>query len=160
LKRAAIFTRFKRKKLMENQSNLEKSNKLNTIIFYAMFAGQALFLIVASYLVKTSGPQSPDLSSAFQIILPVFTIGAVISAMFLPKKILGAIDELSDDQKIIKHRTTSLIKWALLEGANLFSIVVYLLTGSMLALAISVLLLILFMMNKPSVDKTKEELSL
>jgi hypothetical protein len=145
---------------MDNQTNLEKYNQLNTIIFYAMFAGQAIFLIIASYLLKTSGPENPDLSSSFQIILPVFTIGAVIGAMFLPKIILGSISDLSDDQKIVKHRISLLIKWALLEGANLFSIVVYLMIGSMLALGISVLILILFILNKPTLDKTKEELGL
>jgi hypothetical protein len=145
---------------MDNQTNIEKYNQLNTIIFYAMLAGQAVFLLVAWYLVDTSGPKSPDLSSAFQIILPAFTIAAVVGSMFLPKFLLGSITELSDDQKITKHRSSLLVRWALLEGANLFSIVVYLLTGSILALTISALLLILFIMNKPSADRTKEELGL
>jgi hypothetical protein len=145
---------------MENNSNAEKSNQLNTIIFYALFAGQALFLIAASYLLKTSGPANPDLPSAFQIILPVITISAVLGAMFLPKIILGPIAELSDDLKIVKYRASLIVKWALLEGANLFSIVIYLLTGSMLALGISILILILFILNKPSVDKMKEDLGI
>jgi hypothetical protein len=145
---------------MDNTSNIEKSNQLNTIIFYALFAGQAIFLIIASYLLKTSGPINPDLSSAFQIILPVFTIGAVAGSMFVPKIILGSIADLSDDQKIIKYRASLIVKWAMLEGANLFSIVIYLLTGSMLALGISILILILFILNKPTKDKMKEDLGL
>jgi len=144
---------------MNKQPDFENFNKLNTIIFYAMFGGQALFLIIASYLLKTSGPQSPDLSSTFQIILPAFTIGAVMGAIFLPKMILGSISDLSDEQKLAKYRVSLLIKWALLEGANLFSIVVYLMTGSMLALGISILILILFILNKPTPDKIKEDLN-
>jgi hypothetical protein len=145
---------------MDNKTNIEKYNQLNTIIFYAMLAGQALFLLVAWYLVDTSGPKSPDLTSSFQIILPVFTIAAVLGSMFLPKFLLGSISELSDDQKMVKYRGSLLVKWALLEGANLFSIVIYLLTGTILALTISALLLILFILNKPSADRAKEELGL
>jgi hypothetical protein len=133
---------------------------LNIIIFYALFAGQSAFLLVAAYLIKTSGPTNPDLSSTFQIILPVFTIASVVGAMLLPKIILGTIAEVSDEQKIIKHRASLLVRWALLEGANIFSITVYLLTGSIIALVISALLLVLFILNKPSSDKTKEELGL
>jgi hypothetical protein len=145
---------------MDNQTNIEKYNQLNAIIFYAMLAGQAGFLAVAWYLVDTSGPKSPDLTSTFQIILPAFTIAAVLGSMFLPKFLLGSISELSEDQKMAKHRSSLLVRWALLEGANLFSIVIYLLIGSILALAISALLLILFILNKPSVERTKEELGL
>jgi hypothetical protein len=143
-----------------DKKSIEKYNQLNIIIFYAMFAGQALFLLVAAYIVKSSGPTSPDLSSTFQIILPVFTIIAVVGSMLLPKIILGTIAEVSEDQKIIKHRASILVRWALLEGANIFSITVYLLTGSIIALVISSLLLILFILNKPSSDKTREELGL
>jgi hypothetical protein len=145
---------------MHNQTETEKYNSMNTIIFYAMFAAQAVLLIIVSYLLKTSGPMSPDLGSSFQIILPLLTIGAVIGSMFLPKIILGSISGLNENEKLKKYRASLLVRWALLDGANGFSIVVYLLTGSVLALGISVLLLILFIFNKPSLDKMKEELSL
>jgi hypothetical protein len=142
--------------------NLEKINKQNLTIFYALFAGQAFFLLVAGYLLRTSGPKAPDLDpSSFQIILPIITLAGIFGSNYLYKYYLKALNTATDDtDKINKYRTAFLVKFALLEGANIFSIIVYMLTGSNLALIISVCLLILFILNKPSLDKIKEDLGI
>jgi hypothetical protein len=141
--------------------NLEKINKQNIILFYALFAGQAMFLIVVSYLLRTSGPTAPDLASSLQIALPLTTLAGVFGSGFLFKFYLKIASAASNDtDKINKYRTALLIKLALLEGANIFAIIAYMLTASNLALVISVCLLILFILNKPSLDKMKEDMDL
>ncbi|MFL5730305.1 MAG: hypothetical protein ACJ75J_12535 [Cytophagaceae bacterium] len=144
---------------MSDENTLEKYNKLNTILFYALFGGQIVFLAITSYLLQ-SGPKNPNLASSFQSVLPALTIASVLGAFFLPKILLGSVADMPEEVKLQKYRVSLLVKWALLEGSNIFSIVVYLMTGSVLALGISMLLLILFVLNKPSLDRTKTDLDL
>jgi F0F1-type ATP synthase membrane subunit c/vacuolar-type H+-ATPase subunit K len=141
--------------------NLEKLNKQNLIFFYALFAGQAIFLLIAAYLLKTSGPQAPHLAASFQIALPLITLAGIFGSLFIAKFLLKSIKSLiNDTEKLNKYRTALLVRLAFLEGANLFAIVVFLLTGSNLALIISSCLLILFILNKPSVERLKEDLEI
>jgi hypothetical protein len=141
--------------------NLGKINKQNVTIFYALFAGQALFLLVSAYLLKTSGPKSPEMISSFQILLPTMTLSGVFGSFFIYKFLLkGVLRAASDKEKLEKYRSAFLCKMAFIEGANLFTIVVYMLTGSNLALILSFCLLVLFILNKPSEDKLREELEI
>jgi FtsH-binding integral membrane protein len=141
--------------------NLEKLNKQNITIFYALFGGQAVFLLFAAYLLKTSGPQAPDLASTFQIALPLITLAGVFGSLWISKFMLKSLNTLQNEtEKLNKYRSALLVKFALLEGANLFAIVVFMLTGSNLALIISSCLLILFILNKPSVQRIKEDLQM
>jgi hypothetical protein len=141
--------------------NLEKINKQNVTIFYALFAGQAVFLLVSAYLVKTSGPTSPDMPSSFLIMLPIITLSGVFGSFFIYKILLkGVHNAANDKEKLEKYRAAFLCKLALIEGANLFAIVVYMLTASNMALIISSCLLILFMLHKPSEDKLREDLEI
>src|SRR4051794_27720375 len=122
--------------------NLEKINKQNTTVFYALFAGQALFLLVTGYLLKTSGPKSPEMGSSFHIMLPIVTLCGVLGSFFIYKFLLkGVHSAATDKEKLEKYRAAFLCKLALIEGATLFAIVFYFLTASNTALILSVCLL-------------------
>jgi hypothetical protein len=141
--------------------NLEKLNKQNLTIFYALFAGQIIFLLVVGYLLRTSGPKNPEMAAGIQIALPLITLAGVFGSIFIFKfQMKSVLNETDDLQKINKYRGALLSKFALLEGANIFVIISYMLTGSNLAFIISFCLLILFILNKPSLERLKEDLEI
>jgi len=80
---------------------------------------------------------------------------------FMFKKQLDlAVAKSSLNEKLGGYQTALIIRFALLEGPSLFGIVSYLLSGNLLFLAISGLIILYFITIRPTRDKVETDLNL
>jgi hypothetical protein len=148
---------------MEKQNlKLMQNSFLKTmrIIFFALLAGQIIFMAVAFFTVNNNPPQSQS-DDLFNIIVPVaIGLGLFISGMLF-KQLLGKIkNDASFEKKLEAYRSAMIIRYALLEGPSIFSTVAYLLSGNIIFLAFSGVMILAFLMNMPSRNKAAQDLNL
>lgn len=148
---------------MEKQNlKLMQNSFLKTmrIIFFALLAGQIIFMAVAFFTVNNNPPQSQS-DDLFNIIVPVaIGLGLFMSGMLF-KQLLGKIkNDASFEKKLEAYRSAMIIRYALLEGPSIFSTVAYLLSGNIIFLAFSGVMILAFLMNMPSRNKAAQDLNL
>ena len=125
------------------------------IVFFALFAAQTVYFIVGLFLIQ-SGKISvtPGLNTIFMFITPVVILTAILASKFIYTKLVGSFDKSSSlESKIISYRTNNIIKLALLEGANIFNISLMIITANYFYAAFFVIVITLFVFNRPAKDK-------
>ena len=133
------------------------------IIHIAMIMGLIFFAVVAVYLHMSGSftTNTAELRDIFLIIVPLFAFGAFMGSRFIFSMKLNQAKEKSDlTDKINEYRSILIIRFALLEGAALFSLVIYLLTGDYIFLIIAGLMVVYFSLLKPTTDKLIFDLEL
>ncbi|MGQ9644010.1 MAG: hypothetical protein ACUVT3_09150 [Ignavibacterium sp.] len=132
------------------------------IIFFALLIGQILFLFISVFLVQ-SGNVKPNYDLFLMlfivdlmIIAPSIVIGPMIYRSFIER----ANSKKLVEEKFILYRQGVIIKLALVEAPTIFSIVSYLLTGSVIFLILAVGVLILFFFHKPTLEKFAEDFNI
>ncbi len=142
-----------------------KSNiKVTQTLYSAFLMGQVLFLGVSIYLRQTGFGITLDesVNRILQIVALLLSVTAVlIGFKIFNKKVAAARDgSYSSGEKMAMHRAASIIQWAMTEGACLFSIVGYLLTGNWAFVGLAVALLFLFAGYYPSKNRVMMQLGL
>ncbi len=131
-----------------------------SIIFFALLAGQIIFIAVAFFTISNSTPQSqPD--DMLNIIVPVVVGSGLFISSLIFKQLLGKIKkDDSFEKKLETYRSALIVRYALLEVPSLFSTVAYLLSGNIIFLAFSGVLILAFMLNMPTRNKAAQDLNL
>jgi RsiW-degrading membrane proteinase PrsW (M82 family) len=130
--------------------------KSSLIIFYALLAGQIIFLLISLYLVTTGIIKTnSELSLILTIIILIFLSPLLIIGPIIYRKLISKqTDNLKTlEQKLLLYRQGMIIKLAMVEGATIFSIVCFLITGNFLFVIIAILLISLFFLHKPTLEK-------
>ncbi len=132
------------------------------IIFFALAAGQISYFIVTLILMQSEMVTlNKDFSTVGGFIVPVIVIILVVaSRLFYNRLINSKADGTSEEEKLLTYRTGSILKFALLEGANFLSITFYLLTGDFLYAAMFVIIIAIFFANFPSRERFISEFRL
>lgn len=132
------------------------------ILFYAMVAGVILFALVAAYLV-TSGEFQTD-QSLSELMVPLAGVLAASNIFISDMLFKNQMKRIHESQPLYARQSTYrggfILKMALLEGAALFAIVTYLLTGSNIAMIAAAVVWGWMALNRPSVDNMKKHLHL
>jgi len=132
------------------------------IIHFALIVGQLIFAGIVIYLVDNgSSPNLKEYNNVFLIIAIFFTFGAIFAGNTIYKSKLKAI--LPGEKVIEKlqiYRVTLIIKYGILEGAAMFSIVAYFLIANFLFLIFLGVIIAAFLFSTPSVDKIVLDLKL
>jgi anaerobic C4-dicarboxylate transporter len=148
---------------MEKQNlKLMQNSFLKTmrIIFFALLAGQIIFMAVAFFTVNNNPPQSQS-DDLFNIIVPVaIGLGLFMSSLLFKQMLAKIKKDDSFEQKLEAYRSALIIRYALLEVPSIFSTVVYLFSGNIIFLAFSGVMILAFLMNMPSRDKATQDLNL
>ena len=132
------------------------------IIFFALLAGQVTYFIIALYLV-ISGTMSltKDYSTTLGFIVPVIVIVFVVgSKIFYSYSIKAGTNKYSFEEKVSRYRTNNIVRYALLENANILTITCYLITGDFLYAALFVIVIGIFLINIPDEGKFKVDFQL
>ncbi|MEO1258111.1 MAG: hypothetical protein AAFZ15_04915 [Bacteroidota bacterium] len=130
--------------------------KQTQILYYGMFIGQAFMALVIFYLMQEGPENSPV--SPFDIIIPGAVVMGFAVSYFIGQQRKNAIPVNGSMQEKLDHyRTTNIIKWALLEGGNLISLVLTFATANTNYLLWFGLGLAAFVLLRPSKDKFMEE---
>jgi MFS family permease len=145
------------------EQNFIQYQRTNSILFVAMLMGQIFFTAITLYLNQTLGGIAEDdnLRDIFLIIVPVFFLGQMVaSKIVISKKLKLARSKETLKEKLFEYRSITIIRLAMLEGVAFFSIICFLLTVDYIFLVFIGLIMILFVINKPTKEKLVEELQL
>lgn len=134
--------------------------KTMRIIFFALLAGQLIFIAIAFFIVTNNPPQS-QADDMFNIIVPILVGSGLFISNFMFRQLLGKIKyDSSFEIKLEAYRSALIIRYALLEGPSIFSTVAFLLSGNIIFLAFSGVMILAFMMNMPNRNKATQDLNL
>lgn len=138
-------------------------NSLN-ILHLALIVGVLMFMIVAIYLnfSETKVVESDDsFSFTLQVTALVLTVSSLTLGSFITKKRLTDAQKIeSFTEKIGMYRGIMVLKYALIEGPALACTVFYLITGDFIFLALGLIMLFLFVLNRPTKEKAILDLDL
>ena len=132
------------------------------ILHFALFAGQLIFVLLASLLVffhlfpAVLGKYAPELI----LLSALIEVIAILLARFLFRRQLNKINATgkSLSQKMIAYRKANITRWAILEAAALLVIVLFLLTNQWLIIFIVLALLFIFYTSRPTAPNIANDL--
>ncbi|UOE47733.1 hypothetical protein MTO98_25305 [Mucilaginibacter sp. SMC90] len=133
--------------------------KTLSIIHMALVAGQTLFAAVTFIIPKN--PVKSAGNDMLVYIVPIFAVSCFIASHMLFLKLLGNIkSDATLKAKLMAYQSATIVRLALLEGPSLFAIVGFLLTGKLILIGISVVLIAYFIYLRPSRQKIEDDLTL
>ena len=149
---------------METKKQTSKEYfKLLSILHTSLLSAQLLFAFVSFYLNmnKVIDDSIQSLNAIFQFIVPVFIIGAIMGSSILFKtQMKTAKTKVTLAEKLNDYRSAFLVRCAMLEAPAMFAIVCYFLTANLLFLGFASLIIIYFVMTRPSPENTINDLEL
>lgn len=137
--------------------------KLMQIIYFALITGQIIFAIISFYLSNTENFDfsTKELDKIFIYIVLIFVVGGFSgSTLFFRYKLSRIKNKTSLIEKMTEYRSALIIRYALLETPSFFSLIAYLLTGNILFLGLSAIIILFFLTIKPTKNRTIFELKL
>jgi hypothetical protein len=125
-----------------------------TFIWFALIFGQVLFLCILLFVVQEGG-FAPELKGMLEYVAVGSLLPMLLMSQVLYKKQMqkAANSDTSEEDKLAMYQTATIIKGGLMEGGNLFCLVAYLMTGVQWLIVPIVAVLVLFFMQRPSVQK-------
>ncbi len=139
-----------------NTNNNGGSFKAMNILHLGLLGGLFLFAVVSLYLVYTGSfpPSMQDNEQLLQVgALALAGLGIFFGNRIFKSRMLAIQDMPTAKEKIAFYQTANIVRWALIEGAALFSIICFMLTANYAFLALAVALIILLMVLKPTKEK-------
>lgn len=132
--------------------------KVNKLIFIALFLGMTIFAGVAFVLNTGKTMMVFDMTNAFTVIVPIFLIGGIYASKFVFNRLIGQIEQAKTlQQKIGVYTTTSIIRFAIIEGAVLLSIVAFLISANLYFLIFTAAGIIYFLSLMPNEEKISKQ---
>jgi hypothetical protein len=135
-----------------------------TVFFYAMIVGMLMFTVIISVLSLLLGPPLPDQSEVrifFMAVLVIAGISLLMAPRLYKKRITDALSQgMTLMDKLTIYRSALILYLALCEGAGIFAVIVYFLTGYRLLLIIIGVVLLAMLMKRPEKSKIFNELQL
>lgn len=138
-----------------NQIDAKANFKINYILFGALLTGLIFFMLMVYFGFTNNVVEADEsLLNVFMFVIPVFAIMEIFLSRFMYNKFVKQLPEDSSLlEKLGKYRTAKIISWALLEGAGLFTIIAFILTRSNFFLIVFFVIIIAFVLSKPSIDE-------
>ncbi|WP_183562853.1 hypothetical protein [Mucilaginibacter sp. SP1R1] len=148
-----------RKSLQQNPKTFLKTMN---IIHVALFGGQVTFAIITFSLNKQQLLFSiKNTGDVFFFIAPGLAVFSFVVSIFLFKKLVSeSLNKNTLSEKLTGYQSAVIVRSALLEGASLFGIVVFMLTSNLFYLFISTVIMLYFLTLRPTADKTASDLQL
>jgi hypothetical protein len=134
-----------------------------SIVHLVMLAGQIIFAGVAifSNLNGTLEAMDSGLHQILQFIVPGFVlVGFFAGKMIMDSRLKSIKAKGSLRQRLAEYQGVLIVKYTLLEAPSLLGLMGYLLTGNLFYLGFSGLVMLIFIMNKPSRDRIAIDLEL
>lgn len=146
---------------------MNQTNQLNIktlrIIFFAFIAGLLMFSLVSTVVVNNQViPQlTEDLKAIFLIIIAIMSVSNIfIGKIIFNKRIEQAKTKLDFNEKLNIYMSANIIRFALIEGVALFSIICFMLMGDWIFLAVTAVLIVFFITLQPTIERCAMDLEL
>ncbi len=142
---------------MENIKTLFQSS---TVLHLALVSGQVMIATILFFVIGIS-PNATD-NFMLSIVTCILSVGTIFASAFIHKRKLEALDltTMNLEEKLTNFRSTSIIKWAMLEGGNLMVVLISWITGNTWLMILFVVSLILLFMAKPTLERFAKEFRL
>ena len=139
----------------EDKSKVGKFFTTINILFFALLSGQTIYFLIGLFLIKSSNMKRiPDLDIIFMFITPVVVLSSILTSKFIYSKKVASFDKTSSlENKLVSYRTNNIIRFALLEGANIFNISVMIITANYFFAVLFIIMIALFFLNRPTKEK-------
>lgn len=131
------------------------------LIFFVLLSAQLLFAAAVLFMShKFSGSVEIGYTWITDILLPLIILAeTVIASRLASNRMTNLHRESHILTRLQLYKSTCLLKWAMLEGATLLSLIGLLLTNTLLYLGMSILLLAIFLINRPSAEHLRAMMS-
>ncbi len=124
------------------------------IIYFALIIGQIIYLLVAFILVSNNLiALNENYNSVFGAIITLVVLGFIAGSKLYYNQAVEKMKGELLQEKIAAYRTSSIVRFALLETANILCITFFLLTGDFLFVGMSLIVIGFFLINIPGRDK-------
>ncbi|MCB0554882.1 MAG: hypothetical protein KDD02_15125 [Phaeodactylibacter sp.] len=131
------------------------------LIFLALAAGQILFCLVVVYLAQTGTLSPSNLGLPLSFLLPTILFAAAGTAYFLSNRLSMEGKQLPTlSEKVQHYRNASILRLALVEGANILIVSFAMLEANLSFLAFFAIGLLIFAYFRPGLDKLAQSYEL
>ncbi|MEO1654320.1 MAG: hypothetical protein AAFU64_12315 [Bacteroidota bacterium] len=134
------------------------------ILHIAMLMGQVIFLGVVFFILNSEGAAleaDPALELIMQVGIAVFIVMGLFGGNFLFKRLVVTTREKSSlGEKLKAYQTACVVRFALLEAPAILCIVAFFLTGNYFFAGLSLVVILVFLMNRPTKTKLMMDLEL
>ncbi len=132
-----------------------------SILHMSLTIGPIVFAIIAFKETEKKIISLSETDELFLIVVPCFALGGILLGNFIFRQTIKNIPSASSlRQKLIRFQTVSIVKYLLLEAATLFSVIVFLQTRNLIFLVISSMLILYFLLLRPTKAKIERILDL
>lgn len=140
---------------LTNNSSPSKMFSILNILFLTFLAGQVLYLSIGLFLVQSGAKEElSQLNNIFLFAVPIIDLFIIFTSKSIYTKNVTNFDKnLPLENKILSYQTNSIIQLALLEGANIINVSVLTITANYFFAALFVIIISLFLLNKPTKEK-------
>lgn len=146
-----------------NSQELTPNKFLKTISILHLMLLMGLLVFAGFLLFEFDGALMPtfDMNDTLLLIYPVVAIAVIIGSQALFKNVLASKENDTDLKvKLANYQTASIIKYAIIEGPAFFGFVMTTATGNTTYAAIAGVLIVYFLLQKPSLNKIESDLKL
>jgi hypothetical protein len=148
-----------------NSNNISPDIKAISILHAAMVLGVLVFAGISIFLINLNGPFATDigeLNKYLPIIIGILAFGGLVSSHLIYRKRINqaVASSLPLSEKVMAYRSALLLYLALSEGAALFCVIAFMLTGNYWIIGIAGLLVINMIIKRPSSGKFIDEMQL
>jgi hypothetical protein len=132
-----------------------------TIIHLALVAGQILFAVVVLNITREKGIDLHSTNDPFFFAALILAVAAMVGSVFIFQKLVAdAVTKFTLKEKLMTYQSALIVRFALLQGASMFAIVVNMLTGNLFYLIISCVLILSLIIIRPTKNKIENDLNL
>ncbi|HET7117941.1 MAG TPA: hypothetical protein VFI29_15705 [Hanamia sp.] len=139
--------------------------KALSVLHLALLMGQVLFALISLFLGYFSNISSSSLQPYSQQLMILSIIVGIVCFIAANSLFRKKIQKISEDYKALSerfndYRAVCITRWALIEFAALFSIILFLLTNNYIILIVAAVLVLLFFTTRPSLPKVASDLGI
>ncbi|MFW6100395.1 MAG: hypothetical protein ACOC90_03340 [Bacteroidota bacterium] len=140
----------------------DKYFKSLSLLYISFIFGQLILMLIVLFLrTERVIELKVENERILELVVPLFTAGGIHVANTLYRKsIRKARGRSTLDKKLTEYRLGLILRYLFWVAPSLLAIVSYFLTGNWLYLAISGVVLVVFLANPPGMEKAKRDLDL
>lgn len=149
--------------IVNNKFSVKKYIQISQILFSGLIIGQIVFLLVTIYLVQFEGVRfnSSELNRLYQYAAPIMVVCIlIISFLYFRNKLKQLKRKTNVFEKLAEYQSVQILRWAFLEGASFFAIIVFFLTSNYLYLCLVGIILGTFVFTSPTRNQLENDLEL
>lgn len=136
-------------------------NKILVIYLGLLFGLLSFSAVLLLLLVDPNSMKNNDTNQIFQIIVPIVIVSAVSAGIFIMRKsVAQTLNETDYRSKLRNYQSNKILQLGLIDGAILFSNVVYLITNNTYFIYISLIALLYYLSLFPLKKKISQQLRL